>query len=67
MDRVEWHDAIWNEAVANALVHSNDYGDRNVDHKATEKKLQFQILVRSVLQKRILSAGGNSDRGILIC
>lgn len=66
VDRVEVHDAL-NEAVANALVHSNYYGRRGIVIIKHGKKLQFQILGRSVLQKKNFMLEGTVIRGIRIC
>ena len=66
VDRVEVHDAL-NEAVANALVHSNYYGRRGIVIIKHGKEITFQILGQSVLQKKNFMLEGTVIRGIRIC
>ena len=60
MDRVEVHDAL-NEAVANALVHSNYYGRRGIVIIKHGKEITISNPGTIRITKEEFYAGGNSD------
>ena len=60
VDRVEVHDAL-NEAVANALVHSNYYGRRGIVIIKHGKEITISNPGTIRITKEEFYAGGNSD------
>lgn len=66
VDRVEVHDAL-NEAVANALVHSNYYGRRGIVIIKHGKEITISNPGTIRITKEEFYAGGTVIRGIRIC